>query len=247
MERHSGAGRAGEQQAVDPRLSGKRAPLVRAADEQPDHAVRDLRFMEAVDQEFARCRGFLRGFEHDRVAGDQSRYDVPVGQVRGEVVRPEHGEHAMGFVAHRDAIAEVGLHLPLGSSLGISVDRDFDLVDDGGNLSPRLPQRLAGFAGDQLGELGILLSHDIGEAADGLDAVGCGMCGPGRPRGARRGDFGGSIPDLARPDFGNRGRIGRRQHDARARALHNNRSVLNLPVHPVPLLRPSCGPLQPCH
>ena len=156
VERHAGAGRAGEQQAVDARVAGERAALVGAADQQADDAFRNLRLVKAMDQELAGRRRLLRRLEHHRVAGDQRRDDVPVGQVRREIIGPEHGEHAVRLVADRDAVAERGLHLPLRRPLGIGLDRDLDLVDDRADLGPRFPQRLAGLARDQLGELGLL-------------------------------------------------------------------------------------------
>ncbi len=53
VKRHSGAGRAGEQKPVDPGLTGERAALVGAADQQPDDTLRNVRFVEALDQQFA--------------------------------------------------------------------------------------------------------------------------------------------------------------------------------------------------
>ena len=46
----------------------------------------------------------------------------------------------MRLVAHRDLVAERGLHLPLRRPLGIGLDRNLDLVDDGADLGPRFPQ-----------------------------------------------------------------------------------------------------------
>ena len=142
VERHAGAGRAGEQQPVDARLGGQRLALLGPADQQPDHAFGDSRLVEAVDQEGAGRRGLFRRLEHHRIAGDQRRDDVAVGQVRGEIVGPEHGEHAMRLVAHRDLVAQRGLELPLRGALRISVDRNFDLVDDRADFGPRFPKGL---------------------------------------------------------------------------------------------------------
>ena len=150
----AGAGRAGEQQAVDARLGGERLALLGPADQQPDDAFGDPRLVEAADQEFADRRRLLGRLEDDRIAGDQRRDDVAVGQVRREIVGPEHGEHAVRLVADRDPVAERGFELPLRRALGIGLDRDLDLVDDRADLGPRFPQRLAGLARDQLGELG---------------------------------------------------------------------------------------------
>ena len=198
VERHAGARRAGEQQAVDARLAGERAALVGAADQQPDDAFGDARLVEAADQELAGRRGLLGRLEDDRIAGDQRRDDVAVGQMRREIIGAEHRKHAVRLVAHRDLVAERGLHLPLRRPLGIGLDRNLDLVDDRADLGARFPQRLAGFPRDQLGEFGLFLAHDIGEAAHRLDPIGVRMRGPRRPGGARGGDFGRGIAD-ARP------------------------------------------------
>ena len=139
VKRHAGAGRAGEQQAVDARLAGERATLVGTADQQADDAFGNARLVEAVDQELAGRRGLLRRLEDHRVAGDQRRDDVAVGKVRREIVRPEHREHAVRLVADRDAVAQRRLQLPLRRPLGIGVDRDLDLVDDRARPRSALP------------------------------------------------------------------------------------------------------------
>ena len=98
-------------------------------------------------------RGLLRRLEHHRIAGDQRRDDVAVGQMRREIIGPEHRQHAVRLVADRDLVADRRLEPALRRPLGIGVDRDLDLVDDRIDLGPRFPKRLAGFRGDQLGEL----------------------------------------------------------------------------------------------
>ena len=138
-ERHAGARRSGEQQAVDARLGGQRAALVRAADQQAHDAFGNARGMEAFDQEGAGRRGLLGRLEDHRIAGDQRRDDVAVGQVRGEIIGAEHRQHAMRLVADRDLVAERRLELPLRRALGIGVDRNLDLVDDRARLRSSLP------------------------------------------------------------------------------------------------------------
>ena len=167
--------------------------------------------MEAFDQEGAARRGLLGRLEHHRIARDQRRDDVAVGQMRGEIIGAEHGQHAMRLVAHRDLVAERGFELPLRGALGISVDRNLDLVDDRSDFGPRFPIRLAGFARDEVGEILLAGANLIGEAAQRLAAVSDRMRRPFGPGGARGGDFVPGIADFARPDFRARRRFGRNQ------------------------------------
>ena len=224
-----------------PALRGERTPLVGTADEKADHAFGNARPVEAVDQEGAARRSLFRRFENDRVAGDQRRDDVTVGKMRGEVIGPEDRENAVRLMADGDTVAERRLELPLRSALCISVDGNLDLVDDGGDLGAGFPQRLAGLAGDQLGEFGLALAHDVGEAAQRFHPVGDGECGPFRPGGAGNRHFGSSISDAAAPKlFAGRRRsrheLGRRRH-----ALRQLVALLSLAVHRPSSRLPSCG------
>ena len=214
-----------------PGSAGERLALVGAADQQADDAFAGSSPRGSIDQEFAGRGGLFGRFEDHRIAGDQRRDDVAVGQVRREIVGAEHREHAMRLVANRDLVAHRRFELPLRRPLGIGLDRDFDLVDDRADFGLGFPIRLAGFARDELGELVLALAHDIGEAAHGLDPVGERMGGPVRPGGARRGDFGGGIADL-RPT-----RLSRRSPDRSRSAFGHGRRAprprsFNLPVHP---------------
>ena len=105
MERLARARGAGEQEPVDPGLRGKRLALFGAADQQPDHPVGDLRFVQAANEELARRRGLLGRLEHHRIAGDQGRDDVPIGKVRGEIIGAEHRQNAVRLVANGDLVA----------------------------------------------------------------------------------------------------------------------------------------------
>ena len=75
----------------------------------------------------------------------------------------------------------------------------------------RFPERLAGLARDQVGELALARAHDIGEAAQRLDPVGERVRRPFRPGGARGGDLGGGVADLARPELRAGRRLGRHE------------------------------------
>ena len=157
-----------------------------------------------------------------------------------EIVRPEHANDAVWLVAHRDLVAHRRLEPALWGAFGIGVDGNLDLVDHGTDLGLGFPEGLPRLARDQRREFGFALAHDIGEAAHGLDAKGMGVRRPLGPGGARGGDFGGSIANLARPDFvAGRGIVGD-EGGGHGHALHYRRRFVNLP-HPAPLLRPFSG------
>ena len=244
VERLAGARRAGEQQAVDARLGGQRLALLGTADQQPDDAFGNPRLVEAVDQECAGRRRLLGRLEHDRIAGDQRRDDVAVGQVRGEIIGPEHGEHAVRLVAHRDLVAERGFELPLRRALGIGVDRDLDLVDDRADLGPRFPKGLAGLPARSARRT--RLPPCARRWRSGAPPR-CGRRANARPRPARR-----RAPRRLRP----RHRRSRPTRPARrspgwstsafrhpAAALRHASLLFKLPVHPAPSPRPFAGSL----
>ena len=112
----------------------------------------------------------------------------PLGKCAGKLYGPSTAEHAVRLVADRDLVAERRLEPPLRRALGISVDRDLDLVDHRRDLGPRFPKGLAGFARDQVGELAFASPHDVGEAAQGFGPVGDRVRGPSgqAPRARRR-------------------------------------------------------------
>ena len=96
---HSRARRSGEQETIYAGFRRESLALLRAANEKAHHALGDTRLVKAFDEESARPGGFLGRLEHHRIARDQRGDDMAVGQVRGKIVRPENGEHAMRLVA----------------------------------------------------------------------------------------------------------------------------------------------------
>ena len=165
VERDAGVRRSGEQQPVDAVMPGQRLALGSTTDDQADAAFGDAAGVEAIDQERADRGGLFGRFEHHGVPGEECWDDVAVGQMRREIIRAEHREHAVRLVAQRHAPAHLRVEPPLRRALGISGDRDIDLGDDGFDFGPRFPQRLAGFARDQIGERVGARAHDIGEPA----------------------------------------------------------------------------------
>src|SRR3546814_16840809 len=116
----------------------------------------------------------------------------------------------MRLVADGDAGSERALLLPLCRALRIGRDGNVDLVDYRIDLGRGLPERLAGLAGDEVGELVLLLADDIGEAAQGLDADGERLRRPAGPGGAGGRAFRVGIADGAGPERTPRRRLGRK-------------------------------------
>src|SRR3546814_20722752 len=112
----------------------------------------------------------------------------------------------MRLVADGDAGSERALLLPLCRALRIGRDGNVDLVDYRIDLGRGLPERLAGLAGDEVGELVLLLADDIGEAAQGLDADGERLRRPAGP-----GAAGASAVRVGTADGAGHGRLPRRR------------------------------------
>ena len=83
------------------------------------------------------------------------------------------------------------------------------LLIDRVDLGPRFPERLAGLARDQVGEFVLALRTTLAKRRSGLDAEGERVRRPCRPGGARGGDLGVGVADLARPEFVAGGGFGR--------------------------------------
>ncbi len=169
VERQAGTRRSGEEQAVDPQVRRQRLAGLRPADEAAYNSFGHAGFVEALDQIFADGRRFLGRLEDDRIACDQRRDDMAVRKMGREIVRPKDRQHPVRFVPDRDAGAERPFEPPLRGALGISGHRDIDLADHRLDFGLALPERLAGFAGNQVGEFVLLAPDHIGEAAQGLD------------------------------------------------------------------------------
>ena len=121
---------------------------------------------------------------------------MAVGQMAGEVERAQHRRHAVRTVA-QGRPAERRVAGPFACALVIGADRDVHLADHGGGFGLGFPQRLAGLAGDGLGDLGrAVLQHGL-IAFDGVDPLLARAVGP-----VREGDAGGVDGGL---DLGGRG------------------------------------------
>jgi hypothetical protein len=78
-------------------------PVSRPPLDEIDDSGRHARRLQRLDQHLTGQRRLFRRLEHHRVAGQQGRHDVAVGQVTREVERPQHRHHAMGAVAQHGA------------------------------------------------------------------------------------------------------------------------------------------------
>ncbi len=199
VERDAGARGAGEQQAIDARVRRKRLALRRAADDEARGPFRHARFMQAFDQRHATGGRLFAGLEDDGIACEQGGYDVPVGQVHREVVRTEHRQHAMRLVPDGGSRTHRALDAALRGAFLIGADRNLDFQHDRFDFGPCLPQRLAGFAGDSVGECFRTTAHDIHETTQRFRPVGERTRRPFGPRAAGEVDLCIDVADRAPP------------------------------------------------
>ncbi len=162
----AGGRRSGEEQPVDIRRDQRRAGLARALYDL-QHVFGQTSFAPGVRHRRADRRGQFGRLEHHRVPGEQRGHDMAIGQVAGEVVRPQHRHHPVRAVA-QDGFAERHRAALFARAFGLGGDRQFDLADHRADFLRGFPQRLAGFARDQLGEVGgARLQHGGIGARDG--------------------------------------------------------------------------------
>ncbi|MCY1423295.1 hypothetical protein D9M71_390040 [compost metagenome] len=155
--------------------------------DQVEHADRQAGFGPALHGQLGDFRGQLAGLEDHRVASQQRRNDMPVGQVAGEVVRAEHSDHAMRLVPqHGGGIGQRAALLA--GALAMGLYRDGDLVDHAGHFGGGFPQRLAGFLADGAGQNVGLGLQGSGELLQDGDALLHRAPRPGRESGTRGGD-----------------------------------------------------------
>ena len=94
---------------------------------------------------------------------------MAVGEMRGEIIRPEDGEDAVGFVAEDLADAADFAGAAAGT-FGLGGDRDVDLGGGAGDFGAGFPERFAGFEGDEMGEGFGAFGNDGFEGAGDGDA-----------------------------------------------------------------------------
>ena len=145
---------------------------------------------------------------------------MSAGQMGGKIIGAKHRHHAMGLVPHRLARAQIGLQPALAGPLRIGGDADIHLAHQRGYFRPCVPQRLAGFARDQVGQRILFAAHDIDEAAQRFDAIGDRLRGPFGPGGARGGHLDLDVARLPLPEqVAGGGFMGCKRRDHLSRAM----------------------------
>ena len=159
------------------------AGIARAVD-QVQHAGRQAGPLPQFDRLGGRLRRIFARLEHDGIACNQSRHDMTVRQMTGEVVGTEHAEYAMRPVPqYRVAVGDLALRLAGAAAVGLH--RDVDLVGHGRDFGARFPQRLADFDRNQARQVfGIFLQQVAKAHADGDPLIQRGT-GPAFETGAR--------------------------------------------------------------
>ena len=184
-------GRSGEDDFADiGMLRHQRAQIVLGlvAGDDIEHAC-GQHFVDQLDIAQGRERGIGRGLAHDRIARAQRRKDMPSGDHHRPVPRRDRGDNAQRLAMLLDAAFLVIGQNHHRRREGAGVMRPADHAAD---FEPRAEarQRLALFAGDQLGEL-IGMIFDL--LRDGMAqgrALGIGGRGPSGEGGFRGGDGG---------------------------------------------------------
>lgn len=170
MQVIAGAGAAGEQQAVDIRTGRQRFAGFTAALHQVDHPVRQTGLQPQLEGLLGGQGRQLARFEYHAVTGQQRRHDMAVRQMAGEVVRPEHRQHAVRTMAqHRSAVGHRRL-AKAGARL-IGLQRNAHFADHRLNFGQRFPARFAGLAADGFRQRLFMFFQQSGEAFHQLFAL----------------------------------------------------------------------------
>ena len=147
---HRGA--AGKQQPVDPGMAGQGLAGLPPSLDQVDHPRGQSGGQPGLQGGLGGEGSQLRRLEHHRIACQQSRHQMTVGQMAGKVVGPEHRHHPVGPVAqHR--LGPRGGETALPGAFSIGLDRELDLAPHGVDLPGGLPAGLTSLPGDGRGQL----------------------------------------------------------------------------------------------
>ena len=161
--------RSAEQQRVDPRVGRQPLAVARPRSlDQVERAPRQAAAIEGLGDPLADPGGELGRLEHHGVARQQGGGGVQGGDQQRQVVRDEDPDHPAGPI--------VAAGLPLVEDAGIEqghalVQQQIHRPDRGDHLLAGLPLGLAGLAGDQVGELLLLLGQHVAVLANRLAAV----------------------------------------------------------------------------
>ena len=169
-QRRADMRRTREQQAVD-LFPGQVAAHIAAAVDKIQNALGQARLGPQPGHEIRHSRRLFRRLEHNHIPGQQRRHDMAIGQMRREVIRAEHGQHAVRLVTQHLAHAG-GLGCLFTRPLGLRSDGDLHLGGDAGDFGAGFPQWLASFARNHLGEGVSVGFHGRLEGADDGDAFG---------------------------------------------------------------------------
>ena len=220
VDHGAGVPAAGEQHSVEIGVAQRgRAGLARALDE-IEHPGGQPGLLPEPDHELADGRRQLAWLEHQRIARQQGRDDMAVGQMAGEIVRTQHEEDAQRLVVQH-LLAELGFGTGAACALVMRLDGDGDLGRHGAGFALGLPERLAGLARDEFADLVLPTFHELAiglRDRAALFKAGERPVGEGAARGGERlaHVIGGRRRAL--PDRVARGRIVRDEHLSRTGA-----------------------------
>ena len=168
MDRQARPDAAGEIHAVDGAVLDERFTGRPAALNQVEHAPGKSRLAPQLGGEFADAGRHFAGLEDDSVAGEEGGDDLAIGQVGGEIEWAENRDNAVRCVAD-DAGVSREVQRRRGAALVKRLDRDGNLADHRHHFRQRFPARLAGLAGNHLGERGLLCFESGGERVEEIN------------------------------------------------------------------------------
>src|SRR3546814_5620913 len=123
-------------------MARERLARIGAPDDEAQHLLRYARAVKQLDELRADRRGLFRRLEDDRIARDQGRDDMPVRQMRREIIRAKHGDRTMRHVAHRVAQPHRALDAAVGGAFGIGLEQNIDLRSEEPTSGPQALMRI---------------------------------------------------------------------------------------------------------
>ena len=164
VQNFSGRGAAGKEQAINIRMIGQGDAGFPGALHQVQHSGRQPGFKPQLGCFAGDGRRLLAGLEHHRVAGNQGRNNMPVGQVAGEVIGAKYRNHAVGLVPKYGLCAR-HIGTALAGTLIVGFHRNFDFAHHGRHFGQGFPEGLSGFRGDAAGHGFFMFAQQFAKAA----------------------------------------------------------------------------------
>ena len=211
-----------------------------------DHGIADVPTADEDGREVLRCphlgggpgqqglgpqrceHGVLRGLPHDCIAGNQGQRGVPGVHGHGEVECGDDPDDAEGVPRLHEPVTRPFAGHGLAPQLPGLTEREFADIDHLLHLTGRLGGSLAGFDGDDLRQVLLVLAEQLSPPLRQLAADGRGHVPPGLERGLGCGDL---VARRLRGVRGDRAEVLSRDGGAGRQARRGGRPLKNGGVH----------------